>query len=130
MALQRAASSVRAAPLRNSLLLLERLLTGAFTCIYLYSADQVTYYCLIAMVKFAQIIMGPAGTGKVRYNTQVFPSKIRNWVPRCLQSTYCKLIQEHCRNSGRSVHVGNLDPAAEEFGYEVAFGERRLTLRW
>ena len=42
---------------------------------------------------------------------------------RSLQSTYCKVIQEHCQNLGRSVHVGNLDPAAEEFGYSVAFGE-------
>ncbi|CAE7605913.1 gpn3 [Symbiodinium sp. KB8] len=57
------------------------------------------------MTKYAQIVMGPAGTGK---------------------STYCKLIQEHCQNLGRAVHVVNLDPAAEEFGYEVSFDVRDL----
>lgn len=49
------------------------------------------------------MVMGPAGTGK---------------------STYCKVIQEHCQNSRRSVHVVNLDPAAETFEYEVAFDIR------
>lgn len=47
--------------------------------------------------------MGPAGTGK---------------------STYCKVIQEHCQNTRRSVHVVNLDPAAETFEYDVAFDIR------
>ena len=32
-------------------------------------------------------------------------------------------MQEHCAASGRTVRVGNLDPAAEEFGYKVDFGE-------
>lgn len=49
------------------------------------------------------MVMGPAGTGK---------------------STYCKVMQEHCQNSRRSVHVVNLDPAAEAFEYEVAFDIR------
>jgi len=49
------------------------------------------------------MVMGPAGTGK---------------------STYCKVIQEHCQNSKRTVHVVNLDPAAEAFDYEVAFDIR------
>lgn len=47
--------------------------------------------------------MGPAGTGK---------------------STYCKVMQEHCQNARRSVHVVNLDPAAETFEYDVAFDIR------
>lgn len=50
-----------------------------------------------------QMVMGPAGTGK---------------------STYCKVIQEHCQNVRRSVHVVNLDPAAESFEYDVAFDIR------
>lgn len=50
-----------------------------------------------------QMVMGPAGTGK---------------------STYCKVMQEHCQNARRSVHVVNLDPAAESFEYEVAFDIR------
>lgn len=35
------------------------------------------------------------------------------------QSTYCRVIQEHCAAAGRSVRVANLDPAAENFGYQV-----------
>ncbi len=57
------------------------------------------------MVRFIQIVIGPAGTGK---------------------STYCKVIQEHCRVSKRTLHVANLDPAAEDFGYEAAFDIRDL----
>ncbi|CAN0015227.1 unnamed protein product, partial [Hapterophycus canaliculatus] len=49
------------------------------------------------------MVMGPAGTGK---------------------STYCKVMQEHCQNARRTVHVVNLDPAAETFEYEVAFDIR------
>lgn len=57
------------------------------------------------MVKYAQIIMGPAGAGK---------------------STYCQHIQEHCANTGRSMRVVNLDPAAEVFKYTVAHDIRDL----
>lgn len=56
-------------------------------------------------MKFAQLVMGSAGTGK---------------------STYCHLIQEHCSAAGRSVRVANLDPAAEVFRYQVAFDVREL----
>lgn len=49
------------------------------------------------------MVMGPAGTGK---------------------STYCRVIQEHCQNAKRTVHVVNLDPAAESFEYDVAFDIR------
>jgi GTPase SAR1 family protein len=41
--------------------------------------------------------MGPAGSGK---------------------STYCATIVTHCQNIGRSVHLVNLDPAAERFEYQ------------
>jgi GTPase SAR1 family protein len=57
------------------------------------------------MTKYAQLVMGTAGTGK---------------------STYCRVIQEHCSAAGRSARVGNLDPAAENFGYQVAFDVREL----
>ncbi|CAM9263982.1 unnamed protein product [Scytosiphon promiscuus] len=57
------------------------------------------------MGKCCQMVMGPAGTGK---------------------STYCKVMQEHCQNARRTVHVVNLDPAAETFEYEVAFDIRDL----
>lgn len=53
------------------------------------------------------MVMGPAGTGK---------------------STYCKVMQEHCQNARRTVHVVNLDPAAEAFEYEVAFDIRGTIL--
>mmetsp|Transcript_17462 Transcript_17462/g.37856 ORF Transcript_17462/g.37856 Transcript_17462/m.37856 type:complete len:334 (+) Transcript_17462:18-1019(+) len=56
-----------------------------------------------------QIVTGPAGSGK---------------------STYCQAIQEHCATLGplrkRKVHVANLDPAAENFKYDVAFDVRDL----
>ncbi|KAA0148200.1 hypothetical protein FNF27_03144 [Cafeteria roenbergensis] len=56
-------------------------------------------------MKYCQIVMGPAGTGK---------------------STYCQTIQEHCAASGRSVHVINLDPAAEAFKYQIDADVRDL----
>jgi len=57
------------------------------------------------MTKYAQLVMGTAGAGK---------------------STYCRAIQEHCSAAGRVVRVGNLDPAAETFKYDVAFDVREL----
>jgi len=57
------------------------------------------------MGRFVQLVMGPAGVGK---------------------STYCKTMQEHCAASGRRLHVGNLDPAAENFDYEPSFDVRDL----
>lgn len=56
-----------------------------------------------------QIVMGPAGSGK---------------------STYCQAMQQHAETLGgprrRKIHVANLDPAAEHFGYELAFDIRDL----
>ncbi|XP_072048035.1 GPN-loop GTPase 3-like [Amphiura filiformis] len=49
------------------------------------------------MPRYAQIIMGPAGSGK---------------------STYCDTILKHCENIQRAVHIVNLDPAAEYFAYK------------
>ncbi|KAL6061071.1 GPN-loop GTPase 3 [Balamuthia mandrillaris] len=49
--------------------------------------------------------MGPAGSGK---------------------STYCDVIRQHCENTGRSVHIVNLDPAAEVFNYPVSLDIRDL----
>lgn len=57
------------------------------------------------MVKFVQLVIGPAGVGK---------------------SSYCKVMQEHCRIVKRVVHVANLDPAAEIFEYDAAFDVRDL----
>ena len=57
------------------------------------------------MPPHAQLVMGPAGVGK---------------------STYCQAIQEHAAAEKHQVHVANLDPAAEEFKYQVAFDVREL----
>ena len=35
-------------------------------------------------------------------------------------------MQEHCAAAGRTARVGNLDPAAEHFGYQLAFDVRDL----
>jgi len=56
-------------------------------------------------MKYAQLIMGPAGAGK---------------------STFCNTIRQHCENIKRSVHCINLDPAAEEFKYPVSIDIREL----
>mmetsp|Transcript_3927 Transcript_3927/g.4266 ORF Transcript_3927/g.4266 Transcript_3927/m.4266 type:complete len:302 (-) Transcript_3927:288-1193(-) len=56
-----------------------------------------------------QIVMGPAGSGK---------------------STYCHTMQQHCASLGklrrRTVHVANLDPAAESIRYDCTFDIRDL----
>ena len=57
------------------------------------------------MGRCAQLVIGPAGSGK---------------------STYCSLMQTHCENSKRRIHVINLDPAAEHFTYPVAADIRAL----
>ncbi|KAK9838282.1 hypothetical protein WJX81_002246 [Elliptochloris bilobata] len=57
------------------------------------------------MGRYAQLVIGPAGSGK---------------------STYCDNVRQHCETVGRTVHVANLDPAAESFNYPVAFDLRDL----
>ncbi|KAH9525748.1 GPN-loop GTPase 3 [Bulinus truncatus] len=57
------------------------------------------------MPKYAQLVIGPAGSGK---------------------STYCSKIVKHCEVLKRIVHVVNLDPAAEYFDYPVLSDIREL----
>eukprot|EP01026_Neomeris_dumetosa_P007893 TRINITY_DN1244_c1_g1_i1.p2 TRINITY_DN1244_c1_g1~~TRINITY_DN1244_c1_g1_i1.p2 ORF type:complete len:284 (-),score=40.15 TRINITY_DN1244_c1_g1_i1:111-962(-) len=57
------------------------------------------------MGKFAQFVIGPAGSGK---------------------STYCSVMKEHCNSIRRSVHIVNLDPAAEAFNYPVSIDVKEL----
>lgn len=57
------------------------------------------------MGKCAQLVIGPAGSGK---------------------STYCELMRAHCETLKRRVHIVNLDPAAEHFNYPVAADIRSL----
>ncbi len=56
-------------------------------------------------VMFAQIVMGPAGSGK---------------------SSYCAAMQTHCAMRGRTLHVMNADPAAEDLKYEPSLDIRDL----
>ncbi|XP_072254130.1 GPN-loop GTPase 3 [Pyxicephalus adspersus] len=57
------------------------------------------------MPRYAQLVMGPAGSGK---------------------STYCSTMVQHCEALNRSVQVVNLDPAAEHFDYPVMADIREL----
>ncbi|XP_052227365.1 GPN-loop GTPase 3-like isoform X3 [Dreissena polymorpha] len=57
------------------------------------------------MVRYAQLVMGPAGSGK---------------------STYCSNMVKHGESIRRIVHVVNLDPAAEHFDYPVLVDVREL----
>ncbi|XP_071944048.1 GPN-loop GTPase 3-like [Antedon mediterranea] len=57
------------------------------------------------MPRYAQIVMGPAGSGK---------------------STYCSRMHQHFENSKRTAFIINLDPAAEYFSYPVLADIREL----
>lgn len=57
------------------------------------------------MGKIAQLVMGPAGSGK---------------------STYCSTIITHCETNKRNVHLVNLDPAAEHFDYKPSINIKDL----
>jgi GTPase SAR1 family protein len=54
---------------------------------------------------FAQIVMGPAGSGK---------------------STYCAAMQTHAQMMNRTIHIMNADPAAEGLKYEPSLDIRNL----
>ncbi|XP_048321557.2 uncharacterized protein LOC107433103 isoform X1 [Ziziphus jujuba] len=54
---------------------------------------------------YAQLVIGPAGSGK---------------------STYCSSLYRDCETVGRTIHIVNLDPAAENFDYPVAMDIREL----
>ena len=43
-----------------------------------------------------------------------------------MKCTYCSQVLAHCASVGRSVHVVNLDPAAERFDYDVSGDVRDL----
>lgn len=56
-------------------------------------------------MKYAQLVIGPAGSGK---------------------STYCSFMARHADAIGRRIYVANLDPAAESFDYEPIVDVRNL----
>lgn len=55
------------------------------------------------MPKYAQLVMGPAGSGK---------------------SSYCATVQEYFEAIGKVAHIGNFDPAADKLRYEPSFDIR------
>lgn len=56
-------------------------------------------------MRYAQLVMGPAGCGK---------------------STYCSTIVQHAVDKKKTIDVVNLDPAAEYFGYQPLVDIREL----
>nr|QBH74282.1 hypothetical protein [Essigella californica] len=56
-------------------------------------------------MRYAQLVMGPAGSGK---------------------STYCSAVSQHIENERNSAIVVNLDPAAEHFEYTPTIDIREL----
>ncbi|XP_057327807.1 GPN-loop GTPase 3 [Microplitis mediator] len=56
-------------------------------------------------MRYGQLVMGPAGSGK---------------------STYCQALQRHAADENKTIHVVNLDPAAEYFEYEPLVDIREL----
>ena len=56
-------------------------------------------------MKYAQLVIGPAGSGK---------------------SSYCSAMARHGEAIGRRIYVANLDPAAESFDYEPIVDVRTL----
>ncbi|EDP44813.1 hypothetical protein MGL_1295 [Malassezia globosa CBS 7966] len=57
------------------------------------------------MGRYAVLVTGPAGAGK---------------------STFCAALMSHAQSLGRSIHLFNLDPAAEQFEYEPTIDIREL----
>ncbi|KAI8818115.1 GPN-loop GTPase [Fimicolochytrium jonesii] len=57
------------------------------------------------MGRICQLVMGPAGSGK---------------------STYCSTIITHAQTTKRTIHLVNLDPAADKFEYQPAVDIRDL----
>jgi GTPase SAR1 family protein len=57
------------------------------------------------MVRYCQLVMGPAGSGK---------------------STYCEVMHNHSQALRRSLKIVNLDPAAEYFHYPLTADIRDL----
>lgn len=56
------------------------------------------------MVKFAQVVLGPAGSGK---------------------STYCAEVQKLCNDKRRALHIINLDPVSVALAPPIDAGRTR-----
>ena len=79
------------------------------------------------MVRYCQLVMGPAGSGKVFNNTILdFIVTFIKMLLYTFKSTYCETIFNHCEAMKRTVKIVNLDPAAEYFQYPVTADIRDL----
>ena len=85
---------------RNEIIETFQLVMVSSTC----SGKNFQWIDTCADLPSACFFQGPAGSGK---------------------STYCHAMQQHAETLGgprkRTIHVANLDPAAENFGYQLAF---------
>lgn len=77
-------------------------------------------------MRYAQLVMGPAGSGKVSLKDSYCSSKTKYFVYLVGQSTYCAHIQRHAADEKRVIDVVNLDPAAEHFDYQPLVDIREL----
>lgn len=84
-------------------------------------------------MRYAQLVIGLAGSGKVSFffiqnhlciSLFIFNTRMQVEVYVFVeQSTYCSSLNQHCETIRRTMHIVNLDPAAEVFNYPVAMGE-------
>ena len=82
-------------------------------------------------MRYAQLVVGPAGSGKVRILSFLIPNLKYPLFHQLfhtflLQSTYCSTIVQHAEAENKTVHVVNLDPAAEFFSYNPIADIREL----
>ena len=81
------------------------------------------------MGRFAQLVIGPAGSGKVGLLKmkllQAQPPDAGSQLGHCcLQSTYCDNLRQHCEAIGRTVHVVNLgEPSINLRGPYLSAGQ-------
>lgn len=66
---------------------------------------QLSFTVLFHAMRYCVFVTGPAGAGK---------------------STFCASLITHAQTIGRSVHLFNLDPAADKFEYEPTLDIRDL----
>ncbi|CAG2115543.1 unnamed protein product, partial [Medioppia subpectinata] len=82
-----------------------QLFDSCLNCLRLLLLLTTEEEVLESMVRFAQIIIGPAGSGK---------------------SSYVSAMVRHCQAMNRTVDAFNLDPAAEHFDYQPVADIREL----
>lgn len=77
-------------------------------------------------MRYAQLVMGPAGSGKVCYLLYYFYTCLKYPNIFNIQSTYCAQLQRHAADENRTIEIVNLDPAAENFDYQPLVDIRDL----